>query len=154
MLSFESNKELRYLNREVMVCLINYQHGSIQFVHLLVYNKSNKTWTPLINIILYWITTPSLVRLRLCTLIKLFCRWHFEIFFLFFPENRIWLSYKLSPMETICMKVKSCFLIVSNRDWICMKYQIQFSENNKKYITNLLSAEFAQTVVKINLSFG
>ena len=33
---------------------------------------------------------------------------------------------------------------------ICMKCQILFSGKNKKNITNLSSAEFAQRVVKVN----
>ena len=53
-----------------------------------------------------------------------------------FPRKREWteidISYKLSPMETICMKC-----------------QILFSGNNKKNIINLPSAEFAQRVVKV-----
>ena len=39
--------------------------------------------------------------------------------------------------------------IVSNMKTICTKYQILFSGKNKKNITNLSSAEYAQRVVKI-----
>ena len=53
------------------------------------------------------------------------------IFFLFFPENRI----------------RHFMQIVS--ETICMKSQILFSGKNKKNITNLLSAELAQRVVKV-----
>ena len=34
---------------------------------------------------------------------------------------------------------------------ICMKYQILFSEKNKKNITTLSTAEFAQRVVKVKV---
>ena len=42
--------------------------------------------------------------LTLSTLGKNFCRQHFEIFFLFFPETGFDISFKLSPLETVCMK--------------------------------------------------
>ena len=45
------------------------------------------------------------------------------------------ISCKLSPLETICMKC-----------------QILFSRKNKKTIINLLSAELAQRVVKVNMA--
>ena len=40
--------------------------------------------------------------------------------------------------------------IVSPNESICMKFQSLFSGKNKKNIINLLSAEFAQIVVKDN----
>ena len=72
--------------------------------------------------------------LTLSTLDKSFSRWHFEIFLFsyFSQETRLDISCQLSPLETI---------------W--MKYQILFSVQNKKNIINLLSAEFAPTVVKV-----
>ena len=37
---------------------------------------------------------------------------------------------------------------------ICMKYQILFSGKTKKKFANLLSAEFAQKVVKVKCVFS
>ena len=42
--------------------------------------------------------------------------------------------------------------IVSPMETNCMKFENLFSEKNKKKITNLLSAEFAQRVVKVKQS--
>ena len=53
-----------------------------------------------------------------------------EIFFLFFPVMEFDISYKLSPLGTICMKI-----------------QILFSGKN---LINLSSAEFAYSVVSDN----
>ena len=53
----------------------------------------------------------------------------------FFPENRIDISCKLSPVETICLK---CLIL--------------FSGKNKKNIINLSSAEIAQRVVKSKMN--
>ena len=50
----------------------------------------------------------------------------YGIFFLFFPEKGFDILYKLTPLETICMKC-----------------QILFSGKNKKNITNSLSTESA-----------
>ena len=58
----------------------------------------------------------------LSTLGKIFSRWHIEIFFLFFPENRFWHFEISNPF---------------------------FFRKNKKNI-NLLAAELAQKVVKVN----
>ena len=55
-----------------------------------------------------------------------------DIFVLFFPENRIEISYNLSPLETVRMKC-----------------QILFYGKNKKDFINLSSAESAHSVVKI-----
>ena len=55
-----------------------------------------------------------------------------EILFLFFSENMIWNYMQTVSFEEICMNVKSCFL-----------------GKNKKKIPNLLSAELAQKVIKI-----
>ena len=62
----------------------------------------------------------SLLNVTLCNLGKIFSRRHTEIFFLFFPENRIWhfmqtvskktgfdISCKFSPYETICIKCQN-----------------------------------------------
>ena len=67
----------------------------------------------------------------LSTLGKKFSRRHFEIFFLFFQKIGFGISYKLSPLETVCLKCQSLFT------W-----------KNKKNVINLLSADFAQGVVK------
>ena len=70
--------------------------------------------------------------LTLSTQGKIISRQHFEIFYSFLPEKRIWHSMH----------------IVSNGK-MCMQSQILFSGKNKKYI-NLSSAKFAQRVVKVN----
>ena len=57
-----------------------------------------------------------------------FSRQHFEIFFLYFSENR--------------------FLI----ETICMKCQILFKGQNKTNVTNLSTAELAERVVRIKIS--
>ena len=57
-----------------------------------------------------------------------FSRQHFEIFFLYFSENR--------------------FLIKT----ICMKCQILFKGQNKTNVTNLSTAELAERVVRIKIS--
>ena len=58
---------------------------------------------------------------------------HFEIFFSYFSQKVDFeIPCKLSPEETICIE-----------------YQSLFSEKNKKTIIGLLSAEFAQRMVKI-----
>ena len=73
--------------------------------------------------------------LTLSTQGKIFSRWHFEIFFFFFPEKQDLIFHANCPLETICMKC-----------------QILFHGKNKKYIINLLSAELAQRVVKVNVT--
>ena len=65
------------------------------------------------------------------TLGKIFSRQHTELFFLFFPGNKI-----RHFMQTVSNVSKKC--------------QILFSGKNKKNIINLLSAEFAQRVLKVN----
>ena len=82
-------------------------------------------------------------------LCKNFSRQHFEIFFLFFLENRIDTSCKLSPKETICMK---CQILLSPKETICTKCQILFSRKNKKNIISLSSAESAYSVVSVKWS--
>ena len=72
----------------------------------------------------------------LSTLGKIFSGRRFEIFFFFSQNTGYDSSCKLSPKETICMKCK-----------------ILFSGKNKKNIINLLSAENAQRVVKVNTYF-
>ena len=42
-------------------------------------------------------------RLTLCMLKKPFSRRHFEIYFLFFSENRLWLFMQIVPRDTICI---------------------------------------------------
>ena len=69
------------------------------------------------------------------TLDKILSRWHFKIFFLFFPENGFWNFMHLFPMETIFMK-----------------FQNPFSGENKKNINNVSSAELAQRVEKVKIS--
>ena len=59
---------------------------------------------------------------------NIFSRQHFEIFFLYFPENK--------------------FLI----ETICMKCQILFKGQNKTNVTNLSTAELAERVVRIKIS--
>ena len=54
-----------------------------------------------------------------------------KYFSYFLQKKGFDISCKLSPVETICMKC-----------------QILFSGKNKKTVTNLLSAEIAQRVVK------
>ena len=54
-----------------------------------------------------------------------------KLFFLFFPENRIW--HYMQIVSTICMKC-----------------QILFSGRNKKNITIFSAAELAQSLVKVN----
>ena len=63
---------------------------------------------------------------------KIFSRWHNEIFFFFFPENKIWHFIQIVSMT------------------IYMKCQILFSGKNKHNITNLSCAELAQGVIKVN----
>ena len=63
---------------------------------------------------------------------NIFSRRHFEIFFLFFSENRLW-HFMQIVQETICMKCQSLF-----------------SGKNKKNIIRLSSAEIAQRVFKDN----
>ena len=62
----------------------------------------------------------------LSTMGKISSKRHFEMFFLFFPEEKtiVDISCKLSPVETFCMKC-----------------QILFSGKNKKSIINKSSAE-------------
>ena len=74
--------------------------------------------------------------LPLSMLGKYFSRRHFEIFFLSFPENKIW-----HFMQT-----------VSNGDNLHEISNPVFWEN-KKYITNLSSAVLAQTVVMVKVLF-
>ena len=71
--------------------------------------------------------------LTLSTLGKIFSRRHFDIFFLFFPENRIW---HFMQRDSFCIKCKILFF---------------FFLKNKKNIVNLSSAENAQRVVKVKL---
>ena len=73
------------------------------------------------------------VRFTLRTLGKNFSRLHFEIFFLFFPENRI-----RHFMHTVTI-----FVLFSH------KTGFEFPCKNKKHI-NLSSAKFAQRVVKLD----
>ena len=63
---------------------------------------------------------------------KNFSKQHFQIIFLFFPENRFDMSCKFSPKETICMK---CHIL--------------FSRKNEKIIISLSSAEFPQRMVRV-----
>ena len=77
----------------------------------------------------WWVTCT---RLTLSTLSKIFSRRHFEIFFLFFPEN----SFRY-------------FMQIVSKETICMKCQNLFSGKSKKNITNLSSAELAKRVVKV-----
>ena len=63
---------------------------------------------------------------------KNFCGWHFEQFFLFFPESIIDISYRLSPKEPSCMKC-----------------QTLLPDTNKKDMITLLSADFTQRVLKV-----
>ena len=60
------------------------------------------------------------------------------IFFLFFPENRIW---HFMQMETICIKCHPM-------ETICMKCQILLSGKNKKKYFNMLSDENFTQIVK------
>ena len=69
---------------------------------------------------------------------KNFSRQHFEIFFLFFTENRFW----------------HFMWNVSNGDSLKIKCQILFSKKNKKNIINLSSAEFANRVLRVEQSNG
>ena len=62
----------------------------------------------------------------ICMLGKDFSRRHFEIFFVFILENRIWHLVQI----------------------VCMKCQILFSRQNKKNIISLSSAEFAHGVIR------
>ena len=70
--------------------------------------------------------------LTLSTWSKIFSRRYIEISFIFFPENKIWHFKQIVSLETICMKCQNLF-----------------SGKNKKYITNLFSAELAQKMVKV-----
>ena len=59
--------------------------------------------------------------ITLSTLGKIFSRWHFEIFFSFFQENRICISCKLSPLHEMSNPI--FFVIKTNNKfvvcWIC-----------------------------------
>ena len=80
----------------------------------------------------------------LSTLGNNFSRQHFEIFFLLFPENWLWhfmqIAFSKDDLHEMSKHIKQT---------ICMKCQSLFSGKNKKNIINLLSAEFAQRVVKV-----
>ena len=78
---------------------------------------------------------------------KSFCRWLFEVFF-FSPENRTLHFKQIVSMETVCMKCQNLF----SKETICMKCQSLFSGKIRKNIIILLSAEFAQRVVKVNMA--
>ena len=69
--------------------------------------------------------------LTLSTLGKIFSRWHIDFFYYFSKKTGFDISSKLSSVATICLK---CEVLLSGK--------------NKKYITNLSSAELAQRVVK------
>ena len=60
----------------------------------------------------------------------------FMIFFLFFHENRLWHSCKLSPQETISMKCQSLF-----------------SGENKKNIPNCHLLKFLPSMLRITIVF-
>ena len=65
--------------------------------------SSRKNWKIFVNCKFSCCLTPS-------TLGKIFSRWHFEIFFLFFPENRIWhFMQTVSKWRQFAWNVKSCF---------------------------------------------
>ena len=68
------------------------------------------------------------------TLAKIFNRRHFEIFFSFFQENKICISFKLSPLHD----VKSVFLVIKKKITIFFVFFFVFF---------LSSAELAQIVV-------
>ena len=70
--------------------------------------------------------------LMLSTLDKFFCRQHFEIFFLIFSEKQD-LTFNANCLQW--------------RQFACNVKPV--SRKNKKTITNLLSAELAQRVVKV-----
>ena len=94
-------------------------------------NWVDRYWPRISNILL----TLVWALLTLSTLGKIFNRRHFEIFSYFSKKTGFDISCKLSPgpVETICMKC-----------------QILFSGKSKVNITNLLSAELAKRVVKVN----
>ena len=90
---------------------------------------------------------------------KIFSGQYIEIFFLFYPEYRFWHFTQIIALGDNLHKVpdpfflgKIVFLFYSKTvETICMKCQILFSGKSKKNVTNLLSAELAKRVVKVNL---
>ena len=121
-----------------------------------------------IHLKLYWF--PAFLFLypfRLSILDKIFSRQHTEIFFLFSQKTDTYISYKMSPLGTICMKWQILFsgknvinlssaelaqrvvkVFQENRSWhlketICIKCQCLFSGKNKKKWLKMLSAEIS-----------
>ena len=76
--------------------------------------------------------------LMLSALGKIFSRQHTKLCFLIYPRKQVW-----HFMQTVSNG--------DNLETICIKCQILFfGRKNQKNIINLLSAEFAQSVVKAN----
>ena len=76
---------------------------------------------------IFWVVVQLLT---LCMLRKNFSRQHFEIFLLFFLENRIW-----HYMQIVSL--------------VCMKCQILFSRKDKKNMTNLYHLLFLPLAWKV-----
>ena len=80
--------------------------------------------------------TSKIFYLTLSTLGKIFSIQHFKIFLSYFSRKTGFdISYKLSPLEAICMK---CLSLFSGKN---MKYM---------FLITLSSAELAQSEVKVN----
>ena len=85
------------------------------------------------------------------TLGTIFSRQHFEIYFLFL-DNRIWHFMQIVSISYFSKKNRSYILCkLSPMQTICMKCQSLIYGKNKKNMINLLSAEYAQSVVKVLL---
>ena len=97
--------------------------------------------------------TSSFRFLMLHTIDKIFSRQYFEIFFLFFPENRIWYS-----VQTVCNgdnlhEMSSCFLGKFHAN--CLQWRDSLHEMSnpifwEKY-EKCQSAELVQRVVKVDM---
>ena len=109
-------------------------------------NNSDSCWY------LVWIykqTTPSDV-LKLRMLGKNFSRWHFDFFFLFFLENRLWNLRKIVFSEEDNLQEMSKSIFWENQK----NFNISSAESpvlwkSKKNIINSSSAKYAQRVIKV-----